>query len=127
MKTYSYLYFNLFYSDRSVTLQQNKGLVVLHTDVDTVCADTDPEVSHGVDLHGLLDQRVWGVDELLSCYNSSIVHQNADVAHFTLHLQGGKGTGHKPLHLLPAQKHQSCGAQHVSWGRSFILQEGQRK
>lgn len=58
--------------------------------VSKVC-HTDPEVSHGVDLHGLLYQGIRGIHELLASHNASVVDQDADVSHLPLDLgQGSK-------------------------------------
>lgn len=55
----------------------------------TLCV-TDPEVSHGVDLHCLLNQGIRSIHKFLSCHDPSIVHQNADVTNLSLHLHGAK-------------------------------------
>lgn len=52
---------------------------------------TDPEVGHGVDLHRLLNKRIGSVHKLLSGHDASVVHQDTDVAHFSLHLHTAEG------------------------------------
>ena len=43
-------------------------------------------MSHGVDLHGLLDQGIRGIHELLAGHDASVVDQDADVSHLSLDL-----------------------------------------
>lgn len=50
---------------------------------------THPEVSHGVDLHGLLYQGIRGIHEFLASHNASVVDQDGDVSHLPLDLRQG--------------------------------------
>ena len=67
-----------------------------------------PEVSEGVDLEGLANVLIWTIQQLLSCYNTSIVEKQCDISHFLLYFTSNTvhhilvteiafiGSGHTP-------------------------------